>query len=399
MGEVSEDVEVGPDGVKRYSRRLLGGAAVAAATGMAALVAASDDAGASSTGQLMSLGQENDESATTSVVLAGASTPQPALVLLNEGAGTTAPAPYAGNSALSVASSDVGVAGSGGSGAGVVGWSPSVSGVIGGIGTSPPDPSVSAQVIAGVLGSDGPWAGTVSADVLQSGVAGLGVDDPGVLGWSTAAQGVHGHIGSQAPPPSVAAQFVAGVLGSDGPFAGTLSADVMRSGVAGLSVDDPGVLGWSTSAPGVVGSTGADSPAGGPAVVVPAGVVGVSAPVATTLTAELSSGVFAAAGDPAAVGLQAVHTGGGLAVNVVGRIGLASSGIGVIPGLSITHVVADASITSTSRIFVALNSDPNPGILRWVQPTVGVGFTIHMSPSCKQSVSFSYLVVEGASTP
>jgi hypothetical protein len=228
-----------------------------------------------------------------------------------------------------------------------------------GVGLEPQAPGV-----LGLVGVD-PNAppGGVTFTAQPGGVTGLSINPayPGVFGQAALSPGVFGLVGvDPTAPPTVPPGY-------------NLSA--LSAGVSGLAVDSdlPGVLGQSDQAAGVLGLVGPLSEVAVTPTAIPAGVSGISLV-------------------PQGVGVNAIASGQGIALNVEGTACFSTSGTGQIPAHKLSVFVPDPGVTSDSKIFVTATSNPYPAQqLSWVSLSPGSGFTVHLPRESLRAVSFCYL--------
>lgn len=249
--------------------------------------------------------------------------------------------------------------------------------------------------------------GTAAAEVLMSSEADAATGKPLLLGEQNTAGATTSLEGPASFVPAfevtnpgrsggVAAAGNAGLIGSVGPYALT---------VAPL---DAGVVGWSSLFPnayGVLGTglTGAES--------VSFGVVGVNSLALVTGAGSTGAGVVGVVGafdefgltatglpagiqgmgtTPGSIGVSAINSQNGVALQVHGVAEFSTSGQGTIPASAASVEIADPGVTSTSKILVSPNANPGAGQQFWVTSVPGTGFVVHRSSAGSKAVPFSY---------
>jgi hypothetical protein len=104
-------------------------------------------------------------------------------------------------------------------------------------------------------------------------------------------------------------------------------------------------------------------------------------------------GVHGAASADVGIGVLAEHTATGRGLAVKGRAGFSSCGSSTVAAGQASKLVNNSAVTTTSHITVTLNADPGAAQLLWVQRQAG-SFTLHLTRTVQNSISFTYLVVE-----
>jgi hypothetical protein len=167
--------------------------------------------------------------------------------------------------------------------------------------------------------------------------------------------------------------FVA-VSPSDPPFMGGYGIESALGTTQTLDVP-AGVLGFGVDGMGVAGVT-----------------FPTSSPVSVTVTAS-NVGVFGLAQDSNAIGMQAVHIGGGIALDVKGSLRLSASGVFSIPKKSTSERIVETAVTSASHVSVTLNTDPKKVFIKWVEIQPGA-FLVHLSGKAPSDLFGTFTVME-----
>ena len=225
---------------------------------------------------------------------------------------------------------------------------------------------------SGVVGQNhGPGSGAGVSGESESGpgVQGIGGSEPGVRGISFAGNGIEGGCEN---PAAAGVLGIAEVCLERGPCPGLAEGTGVRgisgagNGVHGISVAGPGVRGHSQSGPALLGVAPGDAPA-----------------------VRAVSAFPAPQPDPD----------GGLALDVLGSARFSTAGAGIVPDGEGQVFVPNAAVTAASHVSVALSSDPGAALLRWVDRSPGLGFTVHLTEAVAAAagVSFTYFIVEPAS--
>jgi hypothetical protein len=176
-----------------------------------------------------------------------------------------------------------------------------------------------------------------------------------------------------------------GVVGNGGG-----SDDDRGDGVWGLttSASHTGVFGANFGLGPAVRGYSAEVPPGGQPPVHPTGNgIGVEGKTGG------GKGVHGAASADAGIGILAEHTGTGRGLAVKGRAGFSSCGSSTVAAGQASKSVTNSAVTATSHITVTLNADPGAAQLLWVERQTG-SFTVHLTQTVQNSISFTYLVVE-----
>jgi hypothetical protein len=84
----------------------------------------------------------------------------------------------------------------------------------------------------------------------------------------------------------------------------------------------------------------------------------------------------------------------GTALDVRGKARFSTCGSGAVAVDADAATVPNPAATAASHITVTLTGDPGKAMVQWVERLAGVGFTVHLSDKAKQSVPFTYLIVE-----
>ncbi len=246
---------------------------------------------------------------------------------------------------------------------------------------------------AGLVGTSGPSAQHPTASTTLA----LTVNPVGVVGIAeSVGTGVRGVSGPLATSVTASSTTNVGVLGaSDGAGAGlvgisgpqalgvTVSSTIDRvatgTGVVGLSDYGVGMLGVS-GPPALFGTASSTLP-------VTAGVAGGS---------DSGAGVHGSALAAVGAGVVAENAFGGLALDVRGRVRLATSGCGNLTIKSKTHQVNDPRVAAESVVFVTFLAEPRPKGLRVTHVDVlpGVGFVINLKGKPRIDVPFAYVVID-----
>ena len=361
--------EPAPAGPELPRRRFLTALAAVAGAGLAKLTGT--PRAEANTGDPMQLGMSNI--AQNPTMLQGAGSGDAALTVSN----TTVGDGVIGFSPGPPASQGVGILGGGGGG-GVIGASPTSTGILGLAGMQVPvTPTPTAfgiygrsAVSAGVVGQSettGPGLmgvsgldATTADSTANAGVYGKSVTSAGVIGVGVAGPGLLGLSGLE--HTSVTATAAVGVFGKSD----------TDSGVVGKSDAKEGVLGHSVSGTGILGLAG----------------------VAPTQVSVTAVGVYGASA--AGAGVRAETRGPGPALEVVGAARFSTGGTGTILSGKKSVSVANPAVTNRSLVAVTLNGNPGTAVLKWVKRTPGAGFTVYMSAAVSAAVPFSYLIFEPA---
>jgi len=245
---------------------------------------------------------------------------------------------------------------------------------------------------AGVIGASGPAAMTGAVSSTME----LATTPVGVSGLADFGTGVRGVSGPLAIGMTVTSTMDTGVLGASEQGAGVVG----LSGPQALAVtpttsgpwSSAGIVGLSDLGVGLIGLSGPQAFGGtSPSTTMPAtaGVVGRS---------ESGSGIYGSTLDPAGVGVVAENFGGGLALDVHGRMRLSTSGCGELAVRSRTHQVNEPRIVAESVVIVTFQAEPRPKWLRvtHVELLPRVGFIIHLRGKPHVPIPFAYLVIDQA---
>jgi hypothetical protein len=104
-------------------------------------------------------------------------------------------------------------------------------------------------------------------------------------------------------------------------------------------------------------------------------------------------GVHGTASADAGIGIFAEHTATGRGLAVKGRVGFSSCGSSAVAAGQASTSVNNSAVTATSHITVTLDADPGAAQLLWVERQTG-SFTVHLTQTVQNSITFTYLVVE-----
>ncbi len=241
-----------------------------------------------------------------------------------------------------------------------------------------------------LVAASGPAAINVSATSTWTGGG-----NAGVAGMSDAGTGVRGVSGPAAMSTTTTSTMKAGVLGLSESGTGVIGLSGPKVVDTSLSPSLPfsaGVVGQSDAGLGLIGLSGPQALGSGTVtttVPTQAGVAGHS---------ELGSGVHGVSLDPNGAGVVAEHGGDGLALDVVGRTRLSSSGCGQLTIKSKQHQVNDTRIVAESVVVVTFLDKPSPGGLRvsYVELLPGTGFIIHLKGKPRTALPFAYLIIDRA---
>jgi hypothetical protein len=86
-----------------------------------------------------------------------------------------------------------------------------------------------------------------------------------------------------------------------------------------------------------------------------------------------------------------------IALLVNGAAVFSTIGFGTVPAGQNSVFVADNRVKTEQHIAVTLVSNPGPRDLRWVEPTPGSGFRVHLSsapPAARPATAFTYFIVD-----
>jgi len=218
----------------------------------------------------------------------------------------------------------------------------------------------------------------------QEGTGGLAIWTNGkihAIGIDSRGTGVEGQGGTGLPGEPGGTGVVGNGGGpadnrGDGVWGATTSP--VNAGVFGLNFGlGPGVRGYSTEVP----------PGGAPPVFPTGNGIGVEGKTGG------GRGVHGAASADAGIGILAEHTGTGRGLAVKGRAGFSTCGSSTVAAGQAAASVNNSAVTATSHITVTLSADPGAAQLLWVERQTG-SFTVHLTQTVQNSISFTYLVVE-----
>ena len=208
-------------------------------------------------------------------------------------------------------------------------------------------------------------------------IHGFGIDSSPVRGGT----GVEGQGGTGLPGELGGVGVVGnggGPVDNRGDGVWGMTTSPVNAGVFGLNFGlGPAVRGYSTEVP----------PGGQPPVFPTGNGIGVEGKTGG------GKGVHGAASVDAGIGILAEHTGTGRGLAVKGRAGFSSCGTSTVAAGQASTSVNHSAVTATSHITVTLNADPGAAQLLWVERQTG-SFTVHLTQTVQNSISFTYLVVE-----